>query len=103
MRKRDTAGWPIMQAKCRTCPFGENGDLMVRAGVEERLLTFSHSQICHHPAISGKKETHLCRGGRDFQLQILARLGFLDDATDAAFERRSRDALKVKHEGNKKS
>jgi hypothetical protein len=47
------------------------------AGKPARLLTFSHSQICHHPALSGKKETHLCLTGRDFQLQLLFRLGFL--------------------------
>jgi hypothetical protein len=47
------------------------------------------SQICHHPLLSGKKETHICRGARDFQLEIFYRLGVIDSPTDEAWKQHS--------------
>lgn len=79
-----------MKAKCATCPFGENGDKQVAANVLNRTL-FQSSQICHHPTLYRKRETHLCRGQRDEQLVLLQRMGLLEEATDAAFEKRSRE------------
>ena len=90
MRRRNTKGWPVMPAKCKTCPFGENGDRQVAANVLNRTL-FQSSQICHHPALTRKKETHLCRGQRDEQLVLLHRLGWIEEPTDAAFAKRSRE------------
>lgn len=90
MRRRNTKGWSVMPAKCKTCPFGENGDKRLAAAVLDRTL-FQSSQICHHPVLNGKKETHLCRGQRDEQLAILHRMGWIDAPTDEAFQRRSRE------------
>ena len=77
-------GWPVMAAKCESCPFREGGDIELRNKVMERTI-LTASQVCHHPRIHGKKETHLCRGARDEQLTILHRLGLLPEATDQAF------------------
>ena len=60
------------------------------ANVLDRTL-FQSSQICHHPVLHGKKETHLCRGQRDEQLELLFRMGWIEEPTDAAFAKRSRD------------
>ena len=76
--------WPVMAAKCESCPFREGGDIELRNRVMERTV-LQASQICHHPRIHGKKETHLCRGARDEQLTILFRLGMLPEPTDKAF------------------
>jgi len=92
MKTRNTAGWPVMAHCCASCPFGEHGDPRVKKSVVSRLLTLSHSQICHHPALHGKRETHLCRGARDFQLNLLHRMGFLSEPTDEAFAIASRRA-----------
>lgn len=89
MRTHNTKGWPIMPAKCRTCPFGEHGDPHLAAAVLDRTL-FQSSQICHHPALDGEPETHLCRGQRDHQLQLLYHMGLIDEATDEAFTRKSK-------------
>jgi hypothetical protein len=86
---KNTRGWPLMKRKCVTCPFGPNGDPLIRRGVESRL--FKGSQQCHHPLLSGKTETHLCRGARDEQLTILYRVGFIEAETDEAFAKRSRE------------
>jgi hypothetical protein len=91
---KSVRGWPLMKRKCTTCPFGPNGDPFIRDGVVSRL--FKGSQRCHHPVLAGKKETHLCRGARDLQLTILTGFGLLDEPTDAAFEKRSRELGAIK-------
>lgn len=89
MRKRNTKGWPVMPAKCSSCPFSM-ADRSFANAVLDRTL-FQSSQICHHPVLHGKKETHLCRGQRDEQLVLLHRMGWIEEATDAAFAKRSRE------------
>lgn len=85
------AGWPIMQSQCASCPFREGGDIALRNAVMART-TLNASQVCHHPRLHGKKETHLCRGARNQQLTILFRLGLIEAETDAAFAEASRRA-----------
>lgn len=85
--KANIRHWPIMTAQCASCPFREIGDIAVRNSVMSRL--FDASQICHHPRLHGKKETHLCRGARDLQLTILYRMGWLPEPTDQAFREKS--------------
>jgi hypothetical protein len=83
-----------MPAMCKSCPFGEQGDPQLAAAVLDRTL-FKSSQICHHPSLDGKPETHLCRGQRDVQLELLYRMGLLSEPTDAAFRAKS-EALGVR-------
>ena len=52
--------------------------------IKKDILTEA-SQICHHPRLDGKEETHLCRGARDFQLEIFHRIGFLHTPTDESW------------------
>jgi hypothetical protein len=79
-----------MKAKCATCPFGPKGDRLIERSVTDKMVNFEGSQICHHPVLHDKKETHLCRGARDIQLRILAAFGVIDDATDEAFNAKGR-------------
>ncbi len=86
------SGWPVMKGKCPTCPFNksENGleaSPDIANTVRSRCITEA-SQICHHPRLHGKKENHLCRGARDFQLDIFHRLGLLETPTDEAWEKK---------------
>lgn len=37
-RKTNIRNWPVMQEKCASCPFGENGDKMLAARVLERTI-----------------------------------------------------------------
>jgi hypothetical protein len=80
-----------MKQQCATCPFGPNGDPRVAAGVVERTVQLNASQICHHPALHGKPETHLCRGARDLQLKILTAMGMIPAPTDEAFSAKWRE------------
>jgi hypothetical protein len=93
-RTRDISNWPVMQAQCSTCPFlkderGRYREPELAAKVESRLL--STSQLCHHPRLHGKPETHLCRGARIWQLTIFYRLGVISEPTDQAWEAKRRE------------
>ncbi|WP_157198337.1 MULTISPECIES: hypothetical protein [Methylomonas] len=88
MKTIDISDFPVMAGRCPTCPFHEQneGQREIANMVRERCVTAA-SQICHHPRLHGKEETHLCRGARDFQLQIFHRLGVIDEPTDQAWDR----------------
>lgn len=78
---------PVMPACCSSCPFlqvdGRDQNRDLADAIRARVM--NGSQVCHHPRLSGEKETHLCRGARDHQLTIFYRIGFLREPTDAAW------------------
>lgn len=74
----------VNPARCITCPFNDGADAHLRASVESRVMTQA-SQLCHET-----ENTTLCRGARDFQLQIFFRMGFLSAPTDAAWAAKAR-------------
>lgn len=83
----DVSNYPVMKKKCPTCPFNTEsgqGFLDLVGMVTERVLTDA-SQICHHPALHGKEQTHICRGGRDVQLIAFHAAGIISEPTDAAW------------------
>ena len=85
----DITNFSVMKKKCATCPFREDEqgrceDPRLTNRIKQDVLTQA-SQICHHPRLDGKEETHLCRGARDFQIEIFHRIGFLDVPTDEAW------------------
>ncbi|WP_347990312.1 hypothetical protein [Methylomonas sp. AM2-LC] len=82
--------WLVMKCMCQTCPFNKHENIKDQSPeianmVRSRCLTKA-SQICHHPRMHGKKESHLCRGARDFQLEIFSLLGVISEPTDAAWK-----------------
>jgi hypothetical protein len=96
-RKREANEMPVMKQQCATCPFGPGGDPLICRSVTERIVRLRSSQICHHPSLSGKPETHLCRGARDLQLKILTAMGAISAPTDEAFQAKW-NQLKETHE-----
>lgn len=73
---KNIAGFKVNKVCCKTCPFSDGGSLQVRQSVQRRCLSVG-SQLCH-----GTGNKTLCRGARDFQLQIFHRLGVLKEPTD---------------------
>lgn len=90
MKLRDVSKMPVMKGMCETCPFGEDGDVEVRTNVQERTLK-GINQTCHHSGGLNKRDTHLCRGARDFQLRLFVAMGFLPEATDAAWDAKKKE------------
>lgn len=70
---------PIMPKCCATCPFKKNEDgqwqnpELANTVIQRNL--FNSQQICHHPRIKGKEETHRCRGYYDYAFEIYDRMG----------------------------
>lgn len=85
---------PVMAQMCPTCPFRKQGYTCVRELLTDRALK-QGTPVCHStgPAPLAKrvhKQRHACRGARDLQLQVFAARGFLEAATDAAWEKQAR-------------
>lgn len=78
-----------MKEKCASCPFRADGNADLASMVMQRTA-LGASQICHHPRLKGKRETHLCRGARDIQLRTLVAIGLLKEPTDEAFTAESK-------------
>jgi hypothetical protein len=85
----------VNRRKCATCPWRANSPYAhFREQLEERALAHE-SRICHSTgsnainAVTGKPEA-LCRGARDAQLAFLHGIGFLDAATDSAWNDKCR-------------
>lgn len=81
---------PVRKAMCATCPFRESGWTEVRDFLHHRALNEA-TPICHSTGealVKREGPAQLCRGARDFQLQIFYRLGLLAAPTDEAWRRR---------------
>lgn len=78
---------PLRKTMCATCPFREGS----KYAALTRTIDMGVSRICHSTgagnAINDRtgKPPHLCRGARDVQLQVMARVGFLAEPTDEAW------------------
>lgn len=70
---------PLMKKPCATCPFKKDRNeifqnIELASAVISRNL-FKSQQVCHHPKITGKEETHRCRGYFDYSEEIYSRIG----------------------------
>jgi hypothetical protein len=87
----DTTKYPVNAVQCSTCVFRPPRDGGIHltparhAEIRQNLLN-GINQICHH----GSKS--ICRGGRDYQLEIFHRLGLIDAPTDEALAARIQEA-----------
>lgn len=70
----------LLKKPCATCPFkkNRNGILqnveLVNIVVQRNL--FNSQQMCHHPWLNNKKETHRCKGYFDYAEEIYKRIGY---------------------------
>lgn len=91
---------PVLQYRCGTCPFNANAKpehAMVKDALIERVLggtPDASSHICHSTGSGNAfhsrtgKQAALCRGARDIQLKAFASFGFIESATDEAWNKR---------------
>jgi hypothetical protein len=84
-----------MAKQCSSCVFTRTPDgrdwvyPQLAHTVENRMM--SYSQICHAPALKGKKQDRLCRGTRDRQIDIMYKMGVIAAPTDAAWEAKRKE------------
>jgi hypothetical protein len=79
---------------CKTCPFNLNGVEEIREKVKRRSLT-EGNQICHTSQIEKRKDLQICRGARNYQLEIFYRMGVIAEPTDQAWEQKLKE---INHE-----
>lgn len=84
---KDVSQFLVRQNKCSTCPFrmknGKYRDFELVSRLQAQVLTTAN-HICHHEALQGKESNYICRGAKDYQLEIYNRLIHLhlETATD---------------------
>ena len=84
--------YPVQPRQCHTCIFRPNSQMLrsQRLGEIQAYLMQGNTHLCHSPDLaepgSTGINTHACRGGRDWQIQIWHRLGLIDEPTDAALD-----------------
>lgn len=84
---RDISKLPVMSKRCESCPFNDDGCKSIRQMVMDRSLEMS--QTCHSTGVvHGKEDTHLCRGARDYQIELMYRLGVIESPTDEAWDKK---------------
>jgi hypothetical protein len=82
---------PTRLTQCATCPFRTGSPNAYLAHDLTMSALSKTSRICHstgsNNAINKRtgKPERLCRGARDIQLKMFKSLGFIDDATDDAW------------------
>lgn len=81
MKTKNIQGMKVNASRCSTCPFNDDGCISVRNTVMQRCLTQA-SQLCH-----GTDNKTLCRGARDWQIEMFHRLGFLKEPTEECWNK----------------
>ncbi len=76
----------VMPSKCATCPWRSDGGILgdqpeLKTQLAIKTIT-DMSQYCHAPAFKGLPENRICRGSRDYQINVFHGIGFLDEPTD---------------------
>lgn len=84
---------PVRKTNCKTCPWLK-GQKKEWASLKQMLMerALHSSPLCHSTGKAlvrhnGEKlKAHVCRGARDFQLELFVSIGFLSEPTDEAWE-----------------
>jgi hypothetical protein len=89
----DISTLPVNPNKCRTCPFAHSHEsaIALQSTIIARMFQDGGSQICHGTEGQNRKPTSLCRGARDHMLVLFCRMGFINAATDEAWDEKRKE------------
>jgi hypothetical protein len=89
----DISTLPVNPNKCRTCPFTQSHAtaIALQRSIIDRMLDDGGSQICHGTEGPNRRPKSLCRGAREQMLTLFFRMGFIDEATDEAWNVKRRE------------
>lgn len=97
---------PVQKNMCATCPWREGSEHADLVPMLEASAFSEASRICHSTGSNainehtGKAE-RLCRGARNSQLRFLVKIGFLKEATDAAWTAKCKQLGIAQDQGQK--
>lgn len=93
-KKIDASAMKVMPERCRTCPFGGREPVELHpealAQYTRNVVTLQSQHLCH-----SRNNKQICRGGRELLLRVLYAMKLIDAPTDEAFERKTREMLKL--------
>lgn len=81
VKTRNIEGLKLRKSQCKTCPFlKDNQEILNEERWEDiyKYLLEGVNHICH------STDKHVCRGGRNWQLNVWCRMGMIEGPTDAA-------------------
>lgn len=87
---------PVLKNMCATCPFRNGSPYASLASDLAGSALLNASRVCHSTGSNaihkntGKPE-RLCRGARDLQLKVFAAIGFIESATNEAWENKCKE------------
>jgi hypothetical protein len=89
----DISTLPVNAIKCRTCPFVQSHEqaIALQNTIIARMFQGGGSQICHGTEGQNREPRSLCRGAREQMLTLFYRMGFIDEATDEAWDVKRRE------------
>jgi hypothetical protein len=84
---------PVNPNKCSTCPFAQSHEqaIALQSTIIARMFQDGGSQICHGTEGPNREPRSFCRGARDHMLTLFYRMGFIDEATDKAWDVKRRE------------
>lgn len=91
-------GTVLNPVKCGNCPFREEGGIDLGEEKMEQIRDYlfkGTSHFCH----GDQRNKTICRGGREFQLSMWHRLGFIEAPTNEALKK-AMDAAGIKPKGH---
>jgi hypothetical protein len=84
--------YPVQSSQCKSCIFREGSDVVSQERLVEiqQYLLAGKTHLCHSPDQSKpkakRKNTHACKGARDWQLSMWYRLGYISAPTVDALQ-----------------
>jgi hypothetical protein len=89
----DISTLPVNAATCRTCPFANphREAIALQSTIIARMFHDGGSQICHGTEDPNREPRSLCRGAREQMLMLFYRIGFIEEATNEAWDVKRRE------------
>lgn len=97
MARTKNKNLPVQKKMCATCPFRPKSKYAFLVDDLARSAMNEASRICHstgsNNAIKHRtgKPPALCRGARDVQLNLFASMGYIEAATDEAWDKKRKE------------
>lgn len=76
----------VRKTQCKTCPWRPKSPLNYSVPEIAQKAITEHNHYCHNEQLEGKTHYNLCRGTRNYQLEVFYKLKVLNEPTDACWK-----------------
>jgi len=88
---------PVLKEMCGNCPFREGSPYQDLVPTLTDSALNGQSRVCHSTGSNNAihrrtgKPQAICRGARDIQLKYFAAIGFIEEPTDEAWDKKRKE------------